>query len=96
MCYQADDLVLREVLETYIKRLITMEDIVNSFDGIQESFVIQAGREIRAMVSPSGVSDQDVLDLSHDIAHRLRKELTFPGQVKVTVLRESKQVDFAK
>ena len=86
----------REVLETYIKRLIAMEDIVNSFDGIQESFVIQAGREIRAMVSPSGVSDQDVLDLSHDIAHRLRKELTFPGQVKVTVLRESKQVDFAK
>ena len=73
-----------------------MEDIVNSFDGIQESFVIQAGREIRAMVSPSGVSDKDVLDLSHDIAHRLRKELTFPGQVKVTVLRESKQVDFAK
>ena len=69
----------REVLETYIKRLIAMEDIVNSFDGIQESFVIQAGREIRAMVSPSGVSDQDVLDLSHDIAHRLRKELTFPG-----------------
>ena len=73
-----------------------MEDIVNSFDGIQESFVIQAGREIRAMVAPIGVSDQDVLDLSQNIAHRLRKELTFPGQVKVTVLRESKQVDFAK
>ena len=86
----------REVLETYIKRLKTMEDIVNSFDGISESFVIQAGREIRALVSPTGVSDSEVIDLSNDIAFKLRNELTFPGQVKVTIVRESRQVDFAK
>ena len=86
----------REVLETYIKRLNKMEEIVNSFEGIEESFVIQAGREIRAMVAPAGISDSDVIDLSNDIAFQLRKELTFPGQVRVTVLRESRQVDFAK
>lgn len=86
----------REVLETYIKRLKNMEEIVNSFKGIDESFVIQAGREIRALVSPTGVADQEVVDLSNEIAFQLRKELTFPGQVRVTVLRESKQVDFAK
>lgn len=86
----------REVLETYIKRLSNMEDIVNSFAGIEESFVIQAGREIRALVSPSGVTDKEVTDLSNEIAFKLRKELTFPGQIRVTVLRESKQVDFAK
>lgn len=86
----------REVLETYIKRLKAMEDIVNGFEGISESFVIQAGREIRALVSPTGVSDSEVVDLSNDIAFKLRNELTFPGQVKVTVVRESRQVDFAK
>lgn len=86
----------REVLETYIKRLNGMEDIVNSFDGIAESFVIQAGREIRALVSPTGVSDNDIVNLSNDIAFKLRSELTFPGQVRVTVVRESKEVDFAK
>jgi ribonuclease Y len=86
----------REVLETYIKRLKNMEEIVNSFAGIDESFVIQAGREIRALVTPSGVSDSEVVDLSNEIAYKLRKELTFPGQVRVTVLRESKHVDFAK
>ncbi|NRA64293.1 MAG: ribonuclease Y [Pseudobacteriovorax sp.] len=86
----------REVLETYIKRLGSMEDIVNSFEGISESFVIQAGREIRALVSPTGVSDSKIVDLSNDIAFKLRNELTFPGQVRVTVVRESKEVDFAK
>ncbi len=86
----------REVLETYIKRLQDMETLVNNFRGIDESYVIQAGREIRAMVSPSGVSDSEVMDITNEIAHRLRKELTFPGQVKVTVLRESKYAEFAK
>jgi ribonuclease Y len=86
----------REVLETYIKRLQDMESLVNSFHGIDESYVIQAGREIRAMVSPSGVSDSEVIDIANEIALRLRKEMTFPGQVKVTVLRESKYAEFAK
>lgn len=70
--------------------------MINGLDGIDHSYVIQAGREIRAIVKPEGISDHGVVDLSQDIASRLRKELTFPGQVKVTVLRESKQVEYAK
>jgi ribonucrease Y len=86
----------REILETYIKRLEDMEKMVNSFEGIQNSYVIQAGREIRALVTPTLASDAAVADLANDIAHKLRKEMTFPGQVKVTVLRESKHVEFAQ
>lgn len=86
----------KEILETYVKRLGSMEDLVNDFDGIESAFVIQAGREIRAMVTPKGVSDDQVTSLSNEIAFKLRKELTFPGQVKVTVLRDSKYVAYAK
>lgn len=86
----------KEVLETYVKRLANMEDLVSGFEGIESAFVIQAGREIRAMVTPIGISDERVSALSNDIAFELRKELTFPGQVKVTVLRESKFTSFAK
>lgn len=86
----------KEVLETYVKRLNQMESMVTDFSGIDKAFIIQAGREIRAMVKPVGINDDQVLRLSSDIAFRLRKELTFPGQVKVTVLRESKYVDYAK
>lgn len=86
----------KEILETYIKRLGKMEEIVNSFAGIESSFVIQAGREIRAIVTPTGIADEEVTELTNDIAYKLRKELTFPGQVKVTVLRESKYVDYAR
>ena len=86
----------KEVLETYVKRLEQMESIVTNLDGIDQAYIIQAGREIRAMVKPVGVSDEQVTSLSSDIAFKLRKEMTFPGQVKVTVLRESKYVDYAK
>lgn len=86
----------KEVLETYVKRLGNMEELVNSFNGIDSAFVIQAGREIRAMVRPVGVSDAEVSNLSSDIASRLRKEMTFPGQVKVTVVRESRYAEYAK
>lgn len=86
----------REVLETYVKRLQDMETIVNTTRGIQGSYVIQAGREIRALVTPEGISDSEVVDVANEIAHRLRKELTFPGQVKVTVLRESRHAEYAK
>ena len=86
----------KEVLETYVKRLEQMESIVTNLDGIDQAYIIQAGREIRAMVKPVGVSDEQVASLSSDIAFKLRKEMTFPGQVKVTVLRESKYVDYAK
>lgn len=86
----------REVLETYVKRLQDMEALVNSTRGIQGSYVIQAGREIRALVTPGGINDNEVVSVANEIAHRLRKEMTFPGQVKVTVLRESKHAEFAK
>ena len=86
----------KELLESYVKRLGNMEEVVKGFDGIQEAFVMQAGREIRAMVTPSGVSDHEIVDLSQNIASKLRSELTFPGQVRVTVVRESKYSDYAK
>jgi ribonuclease Y len=73
-----------------------MEDMVRKFKGIDDAYVIQSGREVRAMVSPQGVSDDEMTDLSNEIATTLRKELTFPGQIKVTVVRESKFTDYAK
>ena len=86
----------REVLESYIKRLEDMETLVSGFNGVDQAYVLQAGKEVRALVTPAGIEDKDVTDLSTDIASRLRKELTFPGQVKVTVVRESRYVDYAK
>jgi ribonuclease Y len=86
----------KEILETYVKRLSDMEKVVRDFGGINEAFVIQAGREVHAIVNPMQVTDQQVVDLSSAIAHKMRQELTFPGQVKVTVIRESKFVDYAK
>jgi ribonuclease Y len=86
----------KEILETYVKRLADMEKVVRDFGGINEAFVIQAGREVHAIVNPMQVNDQQVIDLSSSIAHKMRQELTFPGQVRVTVIRESKFVDYAK
>jgi ribonuclease Y len=86
----------KEILETYIKRLEDMEKMVNTFEGIESSYVIQAGKEIRALVTPSLTSDVAVTELTNDIAFRLRKEMTFPGQVKVTVVKESKHIEFAQ
>jgi len=86
----------KEALETYVKRLEDMEKIIKGFEGIQDAYVIQAGREVRAIVNPTGVSDSEVVDLSNDIASKLRQELTFPGQVRVTVVRESRATDYAK
>jgi ribonuclease Y len=85
----------KEILEGYIKRLKDMEEIVLRFAGIQSAYVLQAGREVRALVSPEGVDDEQVTNLADEIAHTIRKELTFPGQVRITVLRESKYVEFA-
>ena len=86
----------KELLESYIQRLQDMEKIVTDFSVIDSAYVIQAGREVRAIVKPTGVSDEEMTVLSQDIASTLRKELTFPGQVRVTIMRESKAVDFAK
>jgi len=69
--------------------------VAKSFPGIDQAYVLQAGREVRALVSQEGITDEDVRDLATNIATKLRKNLTFPGQVRVTVLRESKYTDYA-
>lgn len=85
-----------EQMEAFVTRLDDMERLVRSFAGIETAYVMQAGRDVRALVTPTIEGDQGVIDLSNEIASRLRKELTFPGQVRVTVVRESKSVEFAK
>ena len=86
----------RETLETYTNRLKQLEDITNSFKGVDKSFAIQAGREIRIMVVPEQVSDADMVLLARDISKQIEAELEYPGQIKVSVIRESRVVDYAK
>ena len=86
----------RENLESYIKRIENLEDIANSFNGVDKSYAIQAGREIRIMVKPEQVSDDDAIILAKDIVKRIEDEMEYPGQIKVNVIRESRAVDFAK
>ena len=86
----------RETLETYTNRLKQLEDITNSFKGVEKSFAIQAGREIRVMVVPDQVSDADMVLLARDISKQIEAELEYPGQIKVNVIRESRVTDYAK
>ena len=86
----------RETLETYTNRLQQLEDITNQFKGVDKSFAIQAGREIRVMVVPEHVNDADMVLLAHDIAKQIESELEYPGQIKVNVIRESRAIDYAK
>ena len=86
----------RETLETYTNRLKQLEDIANQFKGVEKSFAIQAGREIRIMVVPEQVSDADMVLLARDIAKQVEFELEYPGQIKVNVLRETRAIDYAK
>lgn len=86
----------RENLQNYIKRLEKLEEISNSFDGVEKSFAIQAGREVRIMVKPEAVSDDRMVLIARDIAKKIEEELEYPGQIKVNVVRESRAVDFAK
>ena len=86
----------RETLETYTNRLKQLEDITNTFKGVEKSFAIQAGREIRVMVVPDQVNDADMVLLARDIAKQIEAELEYPGQIKVSVIRESRAVDYAK
>ena len=86
----------RETLETYTNRLKQLEDITNEFKGVEKSFAIQAGREIRVMVVPDHVSDADMVLLARDIAKQIEAELEYPGQIKVNVIRESRVIDYAK
>ena len=86
----------RETLETYTNRLKQLEDITNQFKGVEKSFAIQAGREIRVMVVPEQVSDDDMVLLARDISKQIEYELEYPGQIKVNVIRESRVTDYAK
>ena len=86
----------RETLETYSNRLQQLEDITNSFKGVEKSFAIQAGREIRIMVVPEQVSDADMVILARDVSKQIETQLQYPGQIKVNVIRESRVIDYAK
>ena len=86
----------RETLETYTTRLKQLEDITNSFKGVDHSFAIQAGREVRVMVVPDQISDADMVIIAHDISKKIEAEMEYPGQIKVNVIRESRATDYAK
>lgn len=86
----------RENVQNYIKRLEKLEEIATSFDGVEKSFAIQAGREIRIMVNPDQVSDEKMVIVARDIAKKIEDELEYPGQIKVNIVRENRVIDFAK
>ena len=86
----------RETLETYTNRLKQLEDISNSFKGVDKSFAIQAGREVRVMVIPDQINDDEMVLLARDLSKQIEAELQYPGQIKVNVIRESRVGDYAK
>lgn len=86
----------KENLESYIKRLESLEEIANSFEGVETSFAIQAGREVRIMVKPDAITDDQLVILAHSISRKIEEELDYPGQIKVNVIRESRAVEYAK
>ena len=86
----------RETLETYTSRLKQLEDITNNFKGVDKSFAIQAGREVRVMVVPEQITDADMVLLARDISKKIEAEMEYPGQIKVNVIRESRVIDYAK
>jgi ribonuclease Y len=86
----------REIMESYIKRLKDLESLAVSFDGVNKCFAIQAGRELRVIVDSDSVTDTDASQLSFDISQKIETEMQYPGQIKVTVIRETRSVAFAK
>ncbi|MBQ5820772.1 MAG: HDIG domain-containing protein, partial [Clostridia bacterium] len=86
----------REDIENYIKRLEKLESIANDFKGVERTYAIQAGREIRVMVRPEDITDDDMIILARDIAKRIESELEYPGQIKVHVIRENRAIEYAK
>ncbi|MDE6614954.1 MAG: ribonuclease Y, partial [Lachnospiraceae bacterium] len=86
----------RENLENYIKRVEKLEGIASSFKGVERCFAIQAGREIRIMIKPDVVNDEQMIPLARDICKKLESELDYPGQIKVNMIRESRTVEYAK
>ncbi len=86
----------REDLEQYIKRLRALEDIANSFKGVSQSYAIQAGREVRIIVRPEDIDDLDALRIARDVAKKIEENMQYPGQIRVTVIRETRAIDYAK
>jgi ribonuclease Y len=86
----------RETLETYIKRLDKLESIANLFKGVDKSYAIQAGREIRVIVQPEKLSDADAINLARDIRKKIEEGMEYPGQIKITVIRETRSIEYAK
>jgi ribonuclease Y len=86
----------RDILESYVKRLEKLEGIADSFQGVSKAFALQAGREIRILVESANISDEETVWLSKDIARRIENELEYPGQIKVTVIRETRAVEYAR
>ena len=86
----------RETLETYTKRLNDLENICTTFKGVEKAFAIQAGREVRVIVTNQELSDEESVFLSRDIAKKIESDLTYPGQIKVTVVRETRAVEYAR
>ena len=86
----------RENLENYIKRLEKLEELANSFEGVERSFAIQAGREVRIIVRPEAVNDDQMVILAHEIAKKIETNMDYPGQIKVNLIRENRAVDYAK
>ncbi len=86
----------RESLEHYIKRIRTLEETARSFNGVKKAYAIQAGREIRIIVKPGNVDDLEALNLSRDVARKIEDTMQYPGQIKVTVIRETRAVEYAK
>jgi ribonucrease Y len=85
-----------ESLDQYVKRLKNLEEIASRHEGVDKVYALQAGREVRVMVSPGALDDDGATLLSHEIAREIEREVEYPGQIKVTVIRESRSVDFAK
>jgi len=86
----------REMLETYVRRLEELERITNSFKGVEKSYAVQAGREIRIIVQHDIVSDQEAALMAREVARKIESEMTYPGQIKVTVIREIRSVEYAR
>ena len=86
----------RENLENYIKRLEKLEEIATSFEGVERSYAVQAGREVRIMVKPEVVKDENMVLLARDICQKIEESLDYPGQIKVNIIRESRAIEYAK
>lgn len=86
----------RESLESYVKRLTELENIANSFEGVEKSYAIQAGREVRIIVKPTEIDDLGALKMAKEIAAKIERDMKYPGMIKVNVIRETRAIEFAK